>query len=216
MEKFKKISKIVIYVFVFVFIAFIIARIILADFYPSSVKKMHFTDSLSDYYFNHTDDFYAESQKIRIYYDNNKEGNFFADHMITVRDAGSLQVCLRYNDNALENASKFYGKDVGDKGSEGIFEYTAFACDGQTFDDGKEFSGKTYTTSAVIYDSVLFYNYDKIVFDGIDFDGVTWVRIDIRLKGSDEVFGSIVVYENNSSWMNFSEYDISKSEKPVR
>lgn len=210
MEKFGKVIKIITISAILVFCAAVVLRIIFASYYPKDMKKIYYTDSLSDYY-NENNGMKAETQKIRVYYDNNKSGSFFASHPIYIRDAGNLQITLRYNDSSLERVEKFYGtENLTPENS--LFTYRLTVCYGDNEDGGMML--QTYESAVQMYDNKLFYNYNKVVFDGIDYTDATWMRVDIYLSGYSEVFGSIVVYENNSEWNVFSEYKIGKGERP--
>ena len=180
-----------------------------SQYCPSSVSNLYYTDALREYY-NENGGILPKTQNIRYYYGSRNKGAFFADKLIFEEGAGNLQVVLKYNDSALDKVSNFYSCDALTPGP-GLFTYKLFAYTGN--DENGNATGRTYDTSATVYDSVWFYNYEKAVFDGMDFTDVKWIEVDIYLKGKDEVFSSIIIYENNESFSYFSDYKLSSTEK---
>ena len=55
----------------------------------------------------------------------------------------------------------------------------------------------------------------NVVFDGVDFEGAKWIRLEITIDGVDkkEPF-AIPIYENNDDHSSFKEYKLSSSEAP--
>ena len=211
MNKARKIIKIVGLVALFSFCSAMILRIIFSQYYPASVSKIYYSDSLSEFY-RENGGISPKTQHIRIYHDDSGTGAFYASKLIFEENAGNLQVTLRYNDSALDDIADFYKKDKVEAG-ENKFTYRIFAYKG--LDDDGNIVGDSYDTSAVIHDRLWFYNYDKAVFDGVDFNGVELIEVDIYLAGEEEMFSHIVIFENTESFSKFSEYKLSSSEVPT-
>ncbi len=210
MDKARKIIKIVGLVALFSFCVAMILRIIFSQYYPSSVSKVYYTDPLRTYY-EENGGVSLKTQHIRIYHDDSGSGAFYASNLIFEENAGNLQVTLRYNDSALDDIADFYKKDKAEA-QEGAFTYRIFAYKGT--DENGNVIGDSYNTSAVIHDRLWFYNYDKAVFDGIDFDGVELIEVDIYLTGEEKMFSHIVIFENTETFSKFSDYKLGKGEIP--
>ncbi|MBO7303167.1 MAG: hypothetical protein J6U68_03165, partial [Clostridia bacterium] len=64
--------------------------------------------------------------------------------------------------------------------------------------------------------------YQKLVIDGVelsdDGSGIypEWIRLEIFVKGQEsaEPYAMVAIYENNSEYSNFTDYELSESEKP--
>ena len=173
--------------------AALLFRIYIQEQYPEESVRMVFTEQLTEYY-NATDDFKVYTQKIRAPYDDNNDGNFFAEELYVVPNADHLQVTLRYSDAALERIAKAYGKTEPLVPSEGLFRYVLTASYNSD-ESGNDF--RTYESAYCKETSAYMYHYDKLAFDGAEFDGAAWMRVDIYLAGEEKLFGSIIVYESN-------------------
>ena len=206
MDKLSKIIKITLILSVSVFLVFLIGRIIFSDYYPKSMSRIYYTDELAGYY-RERGTISPKTQNIREPYDDEHAGNFIASNLIFEPDAKNLQVCIKYNDSALKNIAAFYSLDSVE-GRADLFTYKLSVYKG---DDQPPVA--TYPTSYTAYDSVWFYNYDKLVFDGVDMTGATKIEVEIYLTGDDTAFGSIVVFENNELHSAVSDYRLSSSER---
>ena len=167
-------------------------RMFVFNYYPKEMKQIYFTDSLSAYYSEKGGDIYAETQKLRYKYDDAEEGNFFADNLILVREAGQLQLSVRYNKNLLDKLSEKYGREI-DPTSDFIFSL-ARTKDGYNDGDGELVTEEIGTLQAKIFDQSQMYGYFKLAFDGVDFrldegeEPVAWIRIEIRIAGESARF----------------------------
>jgi len=66
------------------------------------------------------------------------------------------------------------------------------------------------TLSYCEYDSFMMYRYAKLVFDGVDFAGAEWIRLDITIDGvPHKTPYMIAIYENNEGFSEFIEYTLS-------
>ncbi len=208
-----KVIKIVITTLIFVFIAALLFRIWSNDYYPKDMKRIHFTDSLAEYYNENSDTFKAYKQKVRVSYDDKEEGNFFASNTIVVPDADALQTVIRYNDAIFEKLAKEYDLKEESISKENPFVFSVFACTGS--DGGEGYDGVEYIPTEIVEDAFWMYTYEKLCFDGIELDGVYWVRLDIMLNNEEKTkLGSIVVYENHEKNSKLEPLKIKKSELP--
>ena len=180
-----RIIQILIAVFLILVIGLVIARIILFNFYPSTVTNVLYTDALSAYRDkNGTAD--LMTQQNEILYDDADEGNFFFDKLVCSPNADHLQVAFKYNVSLIKAINEEYKTN-----------FDPNADPTELFDiklvktrDGFEGSGKVEvesvgTMTGVVTDSLMMYKYVKVAFDGVDFgldEGETpvgWFRLDI-------------------------------------
>ncbi len=210
-------------VFVVGFMAF---RIVMFNYYPAEMKNIYFNDTLADYYNLTEGDIGAKTQKIRFPYDHAERGRFFSDHLIVVPEIGQLQVTLRYNRSLISDLEEEYGVDLDEEG-----ELFTFVIARDPRENPKEDALEKDEVSDVIAERVgvltvnetasfMLYNYHKLVFDGIDFGSdteptVEWLRVEVYVNGIelDEPI-MLLVYENNAAYAKFSDYELSKKEKP--
>lgn len=205
--------KALIYTLVFAFIGALFFRIWANDYYPKSMKKLYFTESLIEYYEENKEDFVAYKQDVRIKYDSKEEGNFFASNAIVVPDANALQIALRANDSTFEKFADEYSIENLPDNKKEAFTYSAFACTGNG-EDG-EYAGREYVPTEIVFDEFWMYTYSKLCFDDVDLEGVYWIRLDIMLNNEEKTkLGSIVIYEKNEGYDKFKKMKFSKSELP--
>ena len=196
--------------------AFMIFRIALFNYYPSAMEELYYTDSLSDY-LSHSGEAVVETQTLRFPYDDADKGNFFCDNLILVREAGQLQVSVRYNLSLLDQIEAQYGVRLNP--DEDIFEFslakteTGYTAKGDV--TGEVPVEQIGTLRDVKHDSCLMYRYYKLSFDGVDFgldDGtekVSWIRLEIRIKGVEmDVPYMVLIYENHDAFSLFEEVDV--------
>lgn len=188
-------------------------RVILFNYYPKEMKSIRFNDELTAYYDANGGKIGAMTQGLRAPYDDPDFASFFADNLIIVKDAGQLQVSLRYNSSIFDTIEEKYGVRL-DKNADELF---TFELERVPFDEAES----AYGIGEVDYvssDSFLMYTYYKLVFDGVDFldDGTDdWIRLKITINGitsADPYY--ILVYENTSEYDKFSEYKLSRKERP--
>ena len=215
-----RVIKIVAVVLIFSIIGFVGFRIFTINYYPESVKSLHFGPALTDYYNKNNGNITVYTQKLYAPYDDEKDGNFFCDHLRFVREAGTLQVTMRYNIAVEENFQMKYGAKV-DLENRGIFNFSLWR------------SGDRASVGRLIHaewDEFLMYRYVKLVFEDVDFSALdntkedNWLCLQITVDGvqqtdkktgakSDKLF-RILVYENLEKYTGFKEYNRSPSEVP--
>ena len=195
----------------------IIFRIYIADHYPKDTVRMVFTEPLTEYYTSKNGEITAETQNIRFPYDSAEDGNFFASGLIVVRDAGNLQVTVRYNESTLPKVAAFYGLTETPAPADGLFRYTLTA---SYHTESEEGDYRTYDMSYLSEDSAYMYRYGKLVFDGVDFEDAVWMRVDIYYGDESTPLGHICVCECETSDgenivdVPFSVYKIDKEDLP--
>lgn len=175
------------------FVAAIFFRIYIGEHYPKDTVRIVFTDELTEYY-EGTDDFKVYTQTLRTPYDDNKNATFFAEGLFLVPKAEHLQITLRYNQKALNKVKEHYKLESLPEMDEGLFRYEL------RISYNTDESGNDYQTVPAAYlseSTAYMYHYDKLAFEGVNFEGASWMCVDIYLDGQEEKFGSVLVYEAN-------------------
>lgn len=194
-------------------IALLAFRLIIFNNYPDSVGNLYFNDKLTAHYNENNGKIVVKTQKLLAPYDDNKEGNFFCDHLYLIDEINQLQITARYNKSLIENLSAELGVKLDDM-SDDLFDFCLVA----SFGEGDM---RIYdTVSASVFDSNSMYRYHKLVFDGVEFDtekegAPYWIRLEITLKSdpSRESY-KIPIYQNEESYSNFEIHKLSGKEKP--
>ena len=208
----------------FLVIGFLIFRIAFFNYYPDRMSDLYFNDTLTAFYDEREGDIGAVTQKLRFSYDDAEEGNFFADNLIVIREAGQLQISVRYNKALIKSIEEEYGITVTDP--EALFSFT-LARDPRENPDESDSDASVEVIAEKVGEltvnesqDLLFYTYHKLVFDGIDFGSdsepeIEWLRVEININGV-ETDGPymILVYENNSAYSEFTDYKPSGKEVP--
>ena len=191
-------------------VGILLFRVILFNIYPSAISEITYTNKLRNYY-RLNGSIYAETQDLRTPYDDPNEGNFFCDNLILVRDAGHLQVSLRYNVSIYETIAAKYGVKLD---AESLHNFSVRLVRDPS-DNSKE--GVEYepigALSLAYTDEMLMYKYHKLVFDGIDFDGVEWICLEVYARGVEKEPYRILIYENHVGFGEFKEYKIGEVPK---
>ena len=216
-----KIIKILAAVICFSVIGFIGFRIFTFNYYPDSTKNLSFTNALTEHYNARGGDITVYTQKLAAAYDDNKEGNFFCDHLRFVPEAGTLQVTLRYNTSLYEDIEKKYGVKLSDDSRDSFhFRLTRSGGDKET--------GRLVIAE---WDEFLMYRYVKLVFEDVELDEVLaatsedWIRLDVQIDGvqdkdektgvkTDHIF-RILVLDNVEKYTAIKEYEPTDGEVPV-
>lgn len=221
--------KIIVLVLIFSIIGFIGFRLFTVNYYPDSMESLYYSEDLAAHYKEKGGNIKVLTQKLYAPYDDEKEGNFFCDYLRVCREAGTLQVTLRYNTSIGEEFEKSYGSKVDIEDKE-IFDFTLWCHDKAT--------GEWTTAGTLVYeewDSFLMYRYVKLVFEDVDFDklhekdesgnGISrWLFLDVHVDGvkyrdsktkewKDKEF-KILVYENLEQYTRFKDYELSDDEVP--
>lgn len=204
--------KLVAIIICFAVVAFLGFRLFTFNYYPRAMKNIYFTDTLTAYYNEQGGNIGALTQSLRAPYDDADLGNFFCDNLIVIPECGEIQLSLRFN-TALYNrlGTEFAPEDV------------SFSLRRSGGDESATGAAAGVSVPAQLvyseWDEFMMYKYVKLVFDGIDFpDGenkIEWLRLDITIDGleSDGPY-MICIYENNDQFSKFTEYKLSRKERP--
>lgn len=178
---------------------------------PKAMSELYFTPTLAEYYIANSGNIKAKTQELRAPYDNNNEGNFFCGNLIVIEGCGELQVSLRYNVSLGKTLIEKYGLTDFDAENTEQFRFRLWRDGVSELDAGEEIGTLAYTG----WESYSMYRYCKLVFDDIDFSDVEWIRLEVFVDGvkNSEPF-MIPIYENNGSYSRFSDYKLSKGERP--
>ena len=201
-----KILKILISFILIAVCAVVAARLILSGYYPASMKRLYMTEALTAYKAEHT--LKVEKVKIDVPFDHNEKASFCADNLLVEKEAGALQLSVRFNRATFEIlAQRTKVKEI---------KYSGRSADYFHFSLLDDF-GNRYELSHRADDSYFWYHATKLCFDGVDF-GVTaenpedpenpltlgWIRLDVYLVSqgapdySKAPYASIPVYVINS------------------
>lgn len=208
--------KILVCVVCFGVIGLIGFRLLVFNHYPDSARDIYFNETLTAYYESTGGDIGAKTQKLSAPYDDPDVASFFCGNLIVIPGARQLQVSVRYNLALIEDIKEKYGVEIDPTKPES-FTYklvrNPVEYDGQPTEIGR--LDYSYSEEGMMY------SYTKLVFDGVDFafDSVNapkWIRLEIDIAGVtlEEPYAMICVYENNERYAIFSDYKLSKGEKP--
>lgn len=210
----------------FAVIALVVFRIIVANYYPASVKKIYFDPVLTEHYNSTGGNIGALTQNIRSEYDDPDEGNIFCDHLIVIKEIDQLQVSLRFNKSVAAALTERFGGEYDPlDGKTFTFRLVRDNPTGKTADtfDEKCVLGEL---TDVKFDTFMQYGYYKLVFNGVDFEGEkfeganpSWIRLETFVYTSEEeqkteFFTMNLIYEDHKEYSAFEEYKLSKKERP--
>ncbi len=172
---------------IFGIIAFLLVRILMAEYYPPEMKALTPTDNLKAAYAADPD-LEIRRQDLAISYDNAEFALFMAAHQYYSPAAGELQIALRYNESTLGEVQKDFSLTERPAPSPDLFDFTLY-------DD----NGNRYPLSLMKTGEKYMYQYYKLIFEGVDFGGATnWIRVDIYYKDavdySEEPYACILLY----------------------
>ncbi len=214
-----RLIRIVAAVLLSVIVVTLACRIILSHWYPKSVRRLFYTEALSAYAAA-GGDMSALTQEIRVPFEGeylesdgqttqvqtSRNGYYYADNLIVVPGAGAVQFSIRLNKHAFEEIAAQY-RLTDFQMAQDAFEFTLI-----------DNLGNTYAPSAVSTASKFFYHYYKLCFDGLQLEGVSWLRLNILPRGADTEAEdyrqlTVCVYEDNPSYNTFETYRLKKSER---
>lgn len=196
-------------------------RMIVSGYYPDAVKYLYRTDALAAYAAEAGESPTILTQKIRVPFESEyleasvieetqrgeeRNGYFCAANLLVARETGSVQFSLRMNRQALYDVAAAYGVPASASPTD-AFTFTLVAPD-----------GTRYAPSHTETDSALFYRYVKLCYDGVSFDEVPWLRVEIEVVGADMTAPehppmTICVYENHVGYAAFDTYKLHKKER---
>ncbi len=188
-------------------------RLVLFEYYPKTIKNLHFNETLAAYYEKTGGAIGAKEQHIRFPYDDSAAGNFFSDHLVVIDGADQLQLSIRLNVATIDAVEAKYGLSGLSRENLDYFSYRLVDNEGRVLGKG----------GAVASESVAMYRYVKLVFDGVDVfdraDGASpsqWIRLEVFVEGADgeKPFAMLPIYENNEEYNTFTDYELSRKERP--
>ena len=210
MQKVGRIVKSLLVLFMFLLAGLLFFRFWLNGYYPRAVRRTIPTEPLLAAYAE-AGELRGKTQEIRVSYDDSERGLFFADHMMLVPDTGSLQVTVRWNLSTLEKLEAEYG-DAFDKEAETPFTYRLFAANERGEEivlSGKtEIRGTSYAPVASERAGLAMYRYERLAFEGVDLEGVSWIRLEIFHAAAEEYEGAILIYENHEEYSEFEDVTV--------
>ncbi len=211
------IIKIMVAIAILAVVAVLGFRLYFFNYYPDSIKNIYFTEGITEYY-NETDgEINALTQKLRAQYDDADKGNFFCDNLIVIKDIGELQISLRFNVSVIENLEKTLGLSGLSADDPDLLSFRLYKS-GESENEEDHIIGTL--AAEPLTESKFMYRYYKLAFSDIDFgegeDKIEWIRLEVFVKGQTkpEPFAKIAIYEDNESYSVFSEYKLSKEERP--
>ncbi|MBQ8528256.1 MAG: hypothetical protein IJ459_00815 [Clostridia bacterium] len=204
----------------FAIIGLIGFRVFTFNYYPASVKTLTFTEGLTEYYNASSGDITVYTQDLQSPYDDPSEGNIFCDHLRVVREAGYLQVTLRFNTSFEKTLAETYSAQI-DLDDSAVFDFRLAR-------SGDSNGTPTGRLVSIAWEKFLMYRYATLVFEDVDFgEGDTaanWLRLETRIKGAtyldkadktrkEKVFLNLI-YEDHDTYSKFTEYKLSDGEAP--
>ena len=173
---------------IFGVIAVLIVRIVMADYYPASMKRLYPSEELVAAY-EQNPDLEMHRQDLRISYDDPHYSLFMASNQFYCPETGEFQITIRYNNATLEEMqSDFELKEIPQP-DPSLFDFSLV-------DD----HGNRTPLSCVHTESRFMYQYMKLVTSDLDFSADQgWIRIEIYYKDAVDytktAYSMIPVYE---------------------
>lgn len=179
------------YAVIFLVFALLIGRIVIANYYPSTMQSYYITDAMrAAATAEHVPA--VHRQGLRISYDDHDNGSyarFMAANQYYCPELGELQITLRYNSSTLERVAEDFKLDAVPKDADDLFIYKLSDNNGRT-------------TDVILHREVerkFMYTYVKLTFGGIDFSAeeTGWCRVEIYYKDTvdGKPYGTIPVWE---------------------
>jgi len=192
--------------FLAVFILFFALRLFLFDYYPKAMKELAMTPALSAAVENGAE---VYSQDLRFPYDDNDLdtlnsndlGSFFCDYLYVCPEAGELQITLRMNESTFDRVAEKYGKTVSVDCDLSAFSFRLYD------DDGNEYETVTYREET----SFWMYRYVKLAFSGVPLtDDIrpSWIRVEIFYEGEETPYSYALIYETGDNHPTFQSVKV--------
>ena len=180
-----RIVKIAALVLVFAVIALLIGRVLMAEYYPKSMKELYHSDGIVSLVAKNGKAV-IHTQDLRASYDNPDFALFMAKHLYYIPELGELQITLRYNNSTLRELQGDFGlasepAPRADLFTFSIVDHTAVDESGKEVEGG----GHRVFAASVKTDSKFMYQYIKLTFTGISFEDADWLRLDIAYTGEE-------------------------------
>ena len=195
--------------------AFLIFRLVVAGWYPASMKTLNMTDELRAAY-QRDGKLEVFSQAIRVPYESKSTGYFMADNLLFVPAVGSLQCSIRVNRSAYAEMSAAYKTTLSADANDN-FKFLLYYSNNDAENPPATVLNLVYSTTSVEKETHLFYDYYKLSFEGVNLcDDVLGYWLIVEIKGVESSFekpaASILLYANNEEYHTFLPYNPSKEE----
>lgn len=191
MEKLGKILKIILIIAIISVLALLTVNIVKSD--NKELEELIITDNFKSAY--------AISDDVRTHIpgDNDgfsENGGVYSYSLVYIEESGYIQITVRYNERHMDDVAKNYEDFDASK----IY---------YTLTDSK---GNTYTPTVLDTASKYHYEYFKLEFTGVDFDG-TDLTLNMVIDALSDVIGtknSVVIHTGGQKYI---QYDFSSKEE---
>ena len=188
-------------------------RVLFFNYYPKSIKGLYFNEALTQHYNENGGNIEVKTQKVRFKYDDNKVATFICDNLYVIEGANQLQFSIRYNESAMEYLEEKLSLSGLDSSDPELFTYKLAAYD----DELGKIAHLDASVTPVAYESKLMSHSYKLVCDGVELGGQnnpSWIRVDVFIKGVEEKFSSVLIYENHDDYSTFENYELKSEDVP--
>ena len=173
---------------IFGVIAFLIIRIVMADYYPASMKRLYPSEELVAAY-EEDPTLAMHRQELRVSYDDPNFSLFMASNQFYCPKTGEFQITLRYNVSTLEEMQKDFALAEIPSPDPALFDISLV-----------DNSGHRTPLTCVWTESKFMYQYMKLVTSDVDFaKDPGWIRVEIYYKDAvdyaETPYSCIPVYE---------------------
>jgi hypothetical protein len=173
---------------IFGVIAIILVRIVIADYYPGSMKRLYPSEELVAAYAQDPT-LQMHRQELRVSYDDPNFSLFMASNQFYCPETGEFQITLRYNESTLEEMQKDFALPAVPAPDPALFDFSLV-----------DNNGHRTPLSCVWTESRFMYQYMKLVTSDVDFGlDPGWIRIEIYYKDAVDYaevpYSCIPVYE---------------------
>ncbi|MBQ8858198.1 MAG: hypothetical protein IJ012_00235 [Clostridia bacterium] len=182
-----RILKILCYTLIFGVMAFLIGRIVIADYYPGAMKALYKTEAMRATA-TANGEVEIRRQDLRASYDNPDFAYFMADHQYYCPETGELQITIRYNINTLEELQRDYGLEQTPADIPDLFSYSLVGS--HISDDNGNRLEEGIAPATVETERRFMYRYVRLTFNNVSFgEEVGWYRVEITYTGEGEPDG---------------------------
>lgn len=182
-----RILKILCYTLIFGVMAFLIGRIIIADYYPGAMKALYKTEAMRAVA-TANGSVEIHRQDLRASYDNPDFAYFMADHQYYCPETGELQITIRYNVNTLEELQRDYGLEETPADVADLFSFSLVGS--HIADENGNRLEEGIAPATVETERHFMYRYVRLTFTGVPFgEEVGWYRVEITYTGEGAPIG---------------------------
>ena len=173
---------------IFGVIAFLIIRIVMADYYPNRMKSLYPSEELVAAY-EADPTLQIHRQELRVSYDDPHFSLFMASNQFYCPETGEFQITLRYNVSTLEEMKTDFALPAVPAPDPALFDFSLL-------DD----NGNRTPLTCVWTEGKFMYQYMKLVTSDLDFStDPGWIRVEVYYRGAvdyaEDAYSRIPVYE---------------------